>query len=331
MAWQRTGIRLVVLVWVAPWVGCDEAEEETGREPAAPKVREVGKKQPEGLKPPEPAPLDAERIAGAAQTEASKKNGVVRIEWVRDQVPVKVDGMPFPPPAGLGSWAAFQPAQDGAMVMGDTVVFQDEVDAAMDSAFAHGLEVTALHNHFFYDEPKVYFMHIGGQADAAELARGVRAVWDAIRAVRDERPKPAESFAGEPPQAGEIDPEAIAAATGVDVQEKPGGVLKVSVPATTRMGGVEMGGAMGVATWAAFSGTTEHAAMDGDFVMTAEQVQPVLRTLRKGGVHVVALHNHMVGEDPPLYFTHFWAKGPAAELARAFKDTVVASAQAAAR
>src|SRR5262249_22319585 len=122
--------------------------------------------------------LDAGKIAAASGAKATTtKDGVVRIGWARTDVKVKVDGMPRHPFAGLGSWAAFTPARHGAMVMGDTVVFQDEVSPAMDAAFAHGLEVTALHNHFFFDEPRVYFMHIGGAGDPEKLAAGVKAVW----------------------------------------------------------------------------------------------------------------------------------------------------------
>src|SRR5262245_45204009 len=115
--------------------------------------------------------LDVAKIGAAAGTKATTTNdGVVRIGWARTDVTVKVDGMPLQPFAGLGAWAAFTTTAHGAMVMGDTVAFQDEVTPAMDAAFAAGLEVTALHNHFFYDEPKVYFMHIGGQGDAEKLA-----------------------------------------------------------------------------------------------------------------------------------------------------------------
>ena len=132
--------------------------------------------------------LDAERIGTAVATKATTTDdGVVRIAWARNDVPVKVDGMPLKPFAGLGSWAAFTKAPHGAMVMSDTVVFADEVSPAMDAAFANGLEVTALHNHFFYDEPKVYFMHIGGQGDPEKLAAAVKQVWDAIKRVRAER------------------------------------------------------------------------------------------------------------------------------------------------
>src|SRR5262245_15888421 len=159
--------------------------------------------------------LDADKIGAAAGTKATTtKDGVVRIGWPRTDVKVEVDGMALKPFAGLGSWAAFTPAKHGAMAMGDTVVFQDEVSPAMDAAFAHGLEVTALHNHFFYDEPKVYFMHVGGSGDVEKLAAGVKAVWDAIKKVRAERPEPATSFAGKAPAPGKLTAAAIEAALG---------------------------------------------------------------------------------------------------------------------
>src|SRR5205823_10473020 len=154
--------------------------------------------------------LDADRIGRAAGTKATATpDGVVRIAWARGDVPVQVDGMPLKPFAGLGSWAAFTAAPHGAMVMGDTVVFQDEVSPAMDAAFAGGLEVTALHNHFFYDEPKVYFLHIGGRGEPEKLAGGVKAVWDAIKKVRTGAPKPAARFAGPAPAAGNLKASAI--------------------------------------------------------------------------------------------------------------------------
>src|SRR5207248_3537501 len=136
--------------------------------------------------------LDADKIAAASGAKATTTpDGVVRIAWSRTDVKVQVDGMPLKPFAGLGSWAAFTPAPHGAMMMGDTVVFEDEVTPAMDAAFANGLEVTALHNHFFYDEPKVFFMHIGGHGETEKLAAGVKDVWDAIKKLRQENATPA--------------------------------------------------------------------------------------------------------------------------------------------
>jgi len=272
--------------------------------------------------------LDPAKISQAAGVKATTtKDGIVRIGWPRTDVKVEVDGMPLKPFAGLGSWAAFAPAPHGAMVMGDTVVFQDEVSPAMDAAFEHGLEVTALHNHFFYDRPKVYFMHIGGQGDPEKLAAGVKAVWDAIKKVRTDNPKPATRFPGGAPKEGKIEAEAIEKALG-HKGETQGGVVKVTIGREGMMHGVKVSGSMGLTTWAAFSGSDDHAAVDGDFIMTAGEVQLVLRALRKAGIHVVALHNHMIGEHPAFYFTHFWGKGKAEELARGIKSALDAQAKA---
>lgn len=272
------------------------------------------------------AQLDAEVISTAAATKATvTDDGVVRIGWSRTDVPVTVDRTSFPPAAGLGSWAAFVSARDHAMVMGDTVVFEDEVDAAMDAAFAHGLEVTALHNHFFYDTPKVYFMHIGGSGEPQELATGVRAVWDAIKSVRAKREQPATGFGGEAVTPGTIDAQALARIIGHPAPVSDG-VPKVTIGREGTMHGVSIGASMGLTTWAAFTGSDALAAMDGDFIMTAQEVQPVLRALRKADVHIVAMHQHMVGEQPTFYFMHFWGKGPTADLARSFRTALDAQA-----
>jgi len=268
-----------------------------------------------------------EKASGAKVTITD--DGVFRIGWVRNDVPVNMDGMNFPPAAGLGSWAAFMPIEHGAMVMGDTVVFQDEVSPAMDAAFTHGLEVTALHNHFFFDEPKVYFMHIGGHGDPRELAVGVKAVWDAIKQVRKKNPQPAKRFGDKPlpqPEEGKINTQTIERITGLKTSVNPGGVVKVSVRREGAMHGARFSGSMGLTTWAAFSGSSELASINGDFAMTAEEVQPVLRAMRKAGLHVVALHNHMVGEKPAYYFVHFWATGSVKELSASFKSVLEAQA-----
>lgn len=276
---------------------------------------------------PAHAALDADAIGNAAgTTAASQPDGVVRIGWSRSDVDVHVDGMPFKPQAGLGSWAAFKESPKGAMVMGDTVVFQDEVDAAMDAAFSGRLEVTALHNHFFYDTPKVYFMHIGGQGDPVKLAGAVKGMWDAVKAIRKANPKPANRFPGPVPNAGSLNPSAVNQILGTNGKAN-NGVVKVSFPREGKMHGVTIGGTMGLSSWAAFSGTDDLAAMDGDFIMTGAEVQPVLQAMRKAGIHVVALHNHMTGEEPHFYFTHFWATGSVKSLAEGFKAVLDAQAR----
>jgi hypothetical protein len=273
--------------------------------------------------------LDPDPIAAAAGAKATTTpDGVVRIAWARTDVPVTVDRVPLHPFAGLGSWAAFTKAPHGAMVMGDTVVFQDEVTPAMDAAFAAGLEVTGLHNHFFYDQPKVYFMHVGGMGEPEKLAAGIKAVWDAIKAVRAANPRPADAFVEVGPEANETDPKLIEEILGQKPQAQDG-VLKVAIGREGTMHGVPVAGSMGLTTWAAFSGGHAHAVVDGDFIMTAAEVQPVLRALRKADIHVVALHNHMVGEQPAFYFTHFWGKGRARDLAEGLRSALDAQKAAA--
>ncbi len=255
-------------------------------------------------------------VSAAANTEAALTDDrVVRIGWTRDDVAVTVDGMRLDPPAGLGSWAAFKATPDGAMVMGDTVVFEDEITPAMDAALANGLTVTALHNHFIFDDPKVYFMHIGGHGDAGALAGGVKAVWDAIKAVRAASPSPRRSFGGQTPDAdGNIDPAPLTQMLGA-APSVTDGVVKFTFPRSGRMHGVEIGGSMGLTTWAAFSGNDELAAVDGDFIVAEEEVQSVLRALRDHDIHIVALHNHMIGGEPMFYFLHYWGVGSTGDLA----------------
>src|SRR5713101_3356659 len=272
--------------------------------------------------------LDEGKIGKAAGSKATTTpDGVVRLAWPRTDVAVKVVGMSFKPAAGLGSWAAFTPAKHGAMVVGDTVVFQDEVSPAMDAAFAGGLEVTGLHNHFFYDEPKVYFMHIGGQGDPEKLATAVKRMWDAIKNTRADVPRPAKGYLGKAPQAGVITSGPLDKILGLK-GDTQGGVVKYTIGREGTMHGVKVGGSMGLTTWAAFTGTDDLAAVDGDFIMTAEEVQPVLKALRKANIHIVALHNHMIGERPAYYFTHFWAKGSTADLANGFKSALEAQKEA---
>jgi hypothetical protein len=264
--------------------------------------------------------LDADAIGKAAETKTmTAEDGTVGIRWLRDDVKVTVDKMSLNPVAGLASVAAFHPMQDGAIVMGDMIVFQDEVTPAMDAAFKNGLEVTGLHNHFALDEPRVYFMHIGGSGNAEKLAAGVKAVWDAIKEIRKNNPQPSDSFPGNLPDAnGSLDASAIEQILGHKARAR-GGVVMVEIGREGEMHGVKIGQSMGLGTTVAFSGSDENAVVYGDFIMTGAEVQPVLKTLREHGINIVALHNHMIGEEPTLYFAHLWGKGPAKELAQGIK------------
>jgi hypothetical protein len=270
------------------------------------------------------ADLPAEKIGQIVGAKAAvTPDGVVRVGWPRTDVRVTIDGLPMKPFAGLGSWAAFQKTEHGAMVMGDTVVFQDEVDVAVDAAFAHGLEVTALHNHFFFDEPKVYFMHIGGTGDAEKLAAGVKGVWDAIKNMRAASSEPATRFDSRTPQPGALNGDALAKLLGAKAESQEG-IVKFTIGREAAMHGLKFGGSMGLATWAAFTGSDALAVVDGDIAMTANEVQPVLHALRKNGIHIVALHNHMVSENPHYFFVHFWGKGEAEKLGQGLEEVLAA-------
>jgi len=269
--------------------------------------------------------LDIEAIGRAAGTEATATaDGVVRVGWLRNDVPVTIDGVPLPPAAGLGSWAAFKSLPGGKfMVMGDTVVFEDEITPAMDAAFAHGLEITALHNHFVFDRPPAYFMHIAGHADdPAVLAKGIRSMWDAIKRVRAERKMPSDRSSDKRPEiTGNYDLPALNSILG-GKGEMNGQVLKFTFERIGRTHGIEFGASMGLSTWAAFSGNADHAVVDGDFAMSAEEVRPVMHALRAAGIHIVALHNHMIGEEPPYYFLHYWGNGDTVDLARRLRSAL---------
>jgi hypothetical protein len=276
----------------------------------------------------EPAarPLDPAALTTLLGVEAkAMPDGAVKASWPRTDVKVTVDGIPMSPPQGLTTWISFAPVGSRAMAMGDTMVFQDEVDAAMDAAFANGLQVTGLHNHFFYDQPRVFFMHIAGDGDPDVLAKGVRAVWDAVKAVRAKAPKPADGTGAAVPAQGTLDADALSKVLGQPVKVD-GGVPKMVVARRATMDGVELGNSMGVTTWAAFAGSDALAVVDGDFVMTADEVQPVLQAMRKAGLHVVALHNHMIGETPACFFTHYWGEGSASDLAKAVRSALDAQA-----
>lgn len=271
--------------------------------------------------------LDAAAIGKVAGVEAkTMPDGVVRIGWSRTDVSVTVDGARLDPAAGLGSWAAFQPIEGGAMMMGDTVVFEDEITPALDAALASGLEVTAIHNHFAFDRPRVFFMHLGGHGEPQSLAAGVKSVWDAIRAVRKAHAQPGDRFPGEPAKAGSLDAAALGAILGHEA-ERQGAVMKVTIPRTGTMHGASIGGSLGLTTWAAFSGSDARASVDGDFIMMAGEVQPVIRALRGAKIHVVALHNHMLDEDPRLFFLHYWGKGSASALARGLRAALDAQGE----
>ena len=242
------------------------------------------------------------------------KNGVAKVSVPRADLGMVIDGAAMQPFQGLTSWAAFQGAGDQTMVMGDIVLTETQVNPAMSAALDNGLEVTALHNHFFFDRPHVFFMHIGGVGTTGQLATGVRKIVEAANAA----PR-GDGFEGvKIPAQNTIDPKPLEAILGKSAQAKDG-VAKFSFGRKTSMHGTEVGEAMGVNTWAAFGGSNSAAVVDGDFAMLEDELQDVLKALRRARINIVAIHNHMTHEQPPIMFLHFWATGPAEDLARGIK------------
>src|SRR6266436_2602332 len=252
----------------------------------------------------------------------NQKEGVYRVTFPRNDVKVSVDGWTMPPFMGLGTWAAFTGSPSGAMVMGDTVLFEDEVNAAMSAALDNGLSVTALHNHFFFDQPKVFFMHIEGEGTTEKLASAVKKVYDTTKTIRGSNPKPADSFStGGQPSLPEKNSITAAPLNEIfDMQgEAEDGMVKFTIGRPATMHGVKIDKDMGVNTWVAFAGSDEIAVVDGDFAVTEDELQPVLKSLLKDKINIVAIHQHMTYEQPRIMFFHYWGRGRAKDLAQAVK------------
>jgi len=249
----------------------------------------------------------------------NEKEGVYKVTFPRNDVKVVVDGWTLPPFMGLGTWAAFTATKDGAMVMGDTVLFEDEVNAAMSAALNNGLNVTALHSHFFFDHPKVYFMHIEGEGAVDRLAGAVRKVYDATKQIRAVNSNPKDSSgAAQLPEKSSITAGPLNEIFGAQGESKDG-MVKFTFGRPATMHGVKIDNTMGVNTWVAFAGSDDNAVVDGDFAVTEDELQPTARSLLKEKINIVAIHQHMTHEQPRIMFFHYWGRGHAKDLAQAIK------------
>ena len=262
-------------------------------------------------------PPEYQQVLTTLGKQGDFKANVLKVNIPRTDLSVTVAGVRTPTPFGFGGWVAFTKGSGMDVMMGDLVLTEDEVNPVMSALLDNGLDVTALHNHFFKDEPRIYYMHVHGHGAPADLARKLKPAVDLIgRAAA----KPAAPPAAAPAGAG-LDTAKLAQIVGTQ-GEQSGEVYKITI-GRDDLKITEMGAAinarMGLNTWAAFVGSNDKAAIAGDVAMLSNEVTPVLKALRKNGLEVVAIHHHMTQTTPTIFFLHYWGTGPAEQLATGFK------------
>lgn len=264
-------------------------------------------------------PAEYQQVLTTLGKQGDYKANVLKVNIPRNDVSVTVANVKTPTPFGFGGWIAMTKGTAGVdVMMGDLVLTQDEVNPVMSALLDNGLDVTALHNHFLWDEPRMFYMHVHGHGKPADLARRVKPALDLI-GKNTARPSAPASAA--PASTSTIDTAKIAQIVGTP-GEQSGAVYKITIGRDdlklTEMG-APINARMGLNTWAAFVGTNDNAAIAGDVAMLANEVTPVLKALRKNGLDVVAIHHHMTDTRPTIYFLHYWGTGPADKLAAGFK------------
>lgn len=260
-------------------------------------------------------PAEYQRVLTTLGRQGDYKANVLKVNIPRNDLKVTVAGVETPTPFGFGGWVAMTKGDGGhEVLMGDLVLTQDEVNPVMSALLQQGLDVTALHNHFFWEEPRVFYMHVHGMGTADALAQKLKPAVALIgKASAPAAPTPAGPAAG---GAG-LSTAALATAIGAD-GEQNGAVYKITIGRAdlqVREMGALINARMGLNTWAAFVGTDAKAAVAGDIAMLASEVTPVLKALREHGLDVVAIHHHMTDTQPTIFFLHYWGTGPAATLA----------------
>ncbi len=266
-------------------------------------------------------PSEYQQVLSTLGKSGDYKANVLKVNIPRNDLSVTVANVKTPTPFGFGGWVAMTKGTGGINVMmGDLVLTEDEVNPVMSALLDNGLEVTALHNHFFWEQPRIFYMHVHGQGTPADLARKVKPALDLIGkgSGRASAPPAAPSS---PAAAAKMDTAKLAKIVGVE-GEQTGDVYKITIGRDdlklTEMG-APINARMGLNTWAAFVGTDQNAAIAGDVAMLASEVTPVLKALRKNGLDVVAIHHHMTQTQPTVFFLHYWGTGPADTLATGFK------------
>lgn len=264
--------------------------------------------------------LDIQKIEQVLGMKGTEKDGEYKVTVAQNDLNVKLGDFKIIPPMGLGSWAAFTPTQEGAMVMGDIVVQKEELGTVQKAVINQGLTITGLHNHFVREQPSVMFMHIGGMGSEEKLAQGVKAVFDKVKELRGKDPASAKKASVK----NSLDTAQIAEILGHSGKMNRG-VYKITIgrpDVDLTSHGKKVSTFMGFNTWASWQGTPEEAAVAGDFTMLEDEVEPVIKALVENDIEVVAVHNHMVHEEPRIFFLHYWGTGAAIKLAHGLKSAL---------
>lgn len=251
-------------------------------------------------------------------------DNVLKVGIPRNDLHVTVAGISTPTAFGFGGWIGFTPGDMGMdVMMGDLVLTQDEVNPVMSALLDNGLEVSALHNHFFWEEPRVFYMHVHGHGQAMVLARKLKPALDLIGKIPDQFLPPA--AAGSPGTlSGSLNADTLNSIIG-HKGATDGAVYKVTIgrpDLSIKEMGATINARMGLNSWAAITGSKTKAAIAGDIAMTGNEVTRVVKSLRKDSLSVVAIHHHMIDTQPMVIFLHYWGTGPAEKLAAGFRDAI---------
>jgi hypothetical protein len=280
-----------------------------------------------GLLWPSPAtgqemPAEYKAVLSTLGKGGDFKDGVLKVNIPRNDLEVTIRQRAVPTALGFGGWVAFTKAADGTdVMMGDLVLTEDEVNPVMSAVLTQGLQVTALHNHFFWEQPRIFYMHVHGMGRAAELAAKLKPAVDLINQAMRRAGTPATSAAVATPP---LDGSALAKIVGHE-GEQNGPVYKITIgrpDIDLREHGAAINARMGLNTWAAFAGTPSDAIVAGDVAMLAPELPNVLKVLRANDIEIVAIHHHMTDVEPMVVFLHYFGTGPAETLAKAVRAAV---------
>jgi len=264
-------------------------------------------------------PDDYQQVLKITGKSGDYKANVLKVNIPRNDIHVSIDNLSVPTPFGFGGWFAMTKGDSGDdVMMGDLVLLQEEVNPVMSALLDHGIEVTALHNHFFWENPRIFYMHVHGHGKPAELAEHIK---PALELIGKSVPAASGGAPSSAPAKTDLDTTRIAKIVGHD-GEQNGAVYKITVgrdDIKLKEMGATINARMGLNTWAAFYGTNEDAVVAGDVAMLENEVTPTLKALRSHGLDVVAIHNHMIETQPVVIFLHYWGRGSAEKLAAGFK------------